>query len=307
MKPPADGWDEEERAALEMLDGDLEEVRARHQGDPPLEMLRAARGDVLPDELLTTDVKSTSDSEWGRALVEGLDTVDRPLSSDDEDRLLLRIRRAIAASTRASSAWSWIRWATVAAVATLVIVVAVNRREPSSATPDANVGRGLQTPPSANVQTPPPRFVLALEKPEVKLSAAVLTFRGAGDDEFVAQLTKALDAFRADNYAEADRQLQTLEKRHPIFDVYFYEGLSRLLSNDAAAAIDPLQKAASVADRAFAADVAWYTAVAEERTGQLKPARDRLSDLCRTANPRRQQACEGQTQLDSALSVRPPS
>jgi hypothetical protein len=305
MKPPADGWDEEERATLEMLDGDLEEVRARHQGDPPIEMLRAARADVLPDELLTSTVKSTSESEWGRALVEGLDTVDRPLGNDDEDRLLLRIRRAIAAGTRASSAWRWLRWATVAAVATLVIVVAVSRREVNVPTPD--VGPGLQTPPS--VQTPPstPRFVLPLDKPEVKLSAAVLTFRGPTDDEFIDQLTKALDAFRADNYAEADRQLQALEKAHPVFDVYFYQGLSRLLSDDAAAALPPLRKAASLADRVFAPDVAWYTAVAEERTGQLTAARDRLADLCRTENPHRQQACEGQTQLDSALSVRPPS
>ena len=300
MKPPADGWDQEERALLEILDEELEVVRARHDGDPPLEILRAARGDVLPDELLTTDVKATSESEWGRALVEGLDTVERPLSGDEEARLFQRIRKAIGSSNRATSPWAWVRWAALAAAAIVAIVVVV-KRTGDTPTPQLPVEQPTVATESA------PRFLLALEKPEVKLSAAVLTFRGAGDDDFLAQLTKALDAFRANDFAEADRQLRALEKERPVFDVYFYEGLSRLLLNDATGAIPPLQKAASLADRAFAPDVAWYTAVAEERAGHVKEARDLLADLCRTANAHSKKACDGQKQLDSALSVRPPS
>lgn len=303
MKPPADGWDQEERAALEMFDGDLEKVRARHQGDPPLEMRRAARGDVLPDDMLTTDVKVSSDSEWGRALVDGLDTVDRPLSADEEDRLFERICRATAAASRSTSRSAWVRWAALGAAAVAMVALAVVVKRSG----DTPVPPSSTEQPTVATRSAAPHRVLALDKPEVKLSSAVLTFRGAGDDEFVAQLTKALDAFRADNYAEADRQLKVLENEHPVFDVYFYQGLSRLLSNDAAGASAPLQKAASLADRVFAPDVAWYTAIAEERTGQLMAARNRLANLCRTETPRRQQACEAEKQLESALSVRPPS
>src|SRR4051812_19528061 len=102
MKPPADGWDQEERAVLDIVGDELEAVRARHHDDPPVPVLRAARGDVLPDELLTKNVKSASESEWGRVLVDGLDTVEHPLSSDDEDRLLQRIRKGIGSGNRAS-------------------------------------------------------------------------------------------------------------------------------------------------------------------------------------------------------------
>jgi hypothetical protein len=302
MKPPADGWDQDERDVVEMLDDELDAVRARHHADPPLTILRAARGDVLPEALLTTEVKSASESEWGRALTEGLDTVERPLTQEDEDRLLQRIRTAVGASRRETSRLAWLRWAApIAAAAVVVVVVAVSRREPSPVSAPSD-----QKPAPADA-VPAPRFVLPLDKPEVKLSAAVLTFRGAADDDFLEQLTKALDSFRADEYAEADRQLRVLEKQHPVFDVYFYEGLSRLLLNDAAGALPSLRKAASLADRAFASDVAWYSAVAEERAGHAKEARDLLAGLCGTTNAQSQKACEAQKQLESTLPVRPPS
>jgi len=300
MKPPADGWNRDERAVLDMLGDELEAVRARHHDDPPAALLRAAQADALPEELNTEKVRAASQSEWGRALIDGLDTVERPLSGDDEQRLLARVRKAIRSGDRSGVPWNWVRWVTITAAAAIAIVVVVKRTGNSPAALPAST-----EPVPTVAQSEPPRFVLALEKPEVKLSAAVLTFRGAGDDDFVGQLTKALDAFRANDYAGADRQLTVLEKRHPIFDVYYYQGLSRLLAGDAAGAVVPLQKAASLADRLFAPDVQWFTAVAEERSGQLTRARDRLADLCRTSNPYSQRACEAQKQLESSL--KPPS
>src|SRR5262249_28211413 len=51
MKSPADGWDRDERDALEPLADQLASIRARHANDPSLDLLRAAHADALPPDL----------------------------------------------------------------------------------------------------------------------------------------------------------------------------------------------------------------------------------------------------------------
>jgi len=51
MKPPPDNWDRDERETVESLEAELEAMRARHAGDPPVDLLRAAQADVLPTDL----------------------------------------------------------------------------------------------------------------------------------------------------------------------------------------------------------------------------------------------------------------
>ena len=48
MKPPRDGWDADEREALQDVEEELDALRTRHDHDPPLDLLRAGHQDALP-------------------------------------------------------------------------------------------------------------------------------------------------------------------------------------------------------------------------------------------------------------------
>jgi len=63
-----DDWDREERQALADLEDQFDEMRQRHAGDPPIELLRAARAQVLPDDLQTSVSEHLAASAMSRTL-----------------------------------------------------------------------------------------------------------------------------------------------------------------------------------------------------------------------------------------------
>jgi len=299
MKTPADGWDRDERAALEPFEADLAAVRARHASDPPLDLLRAASADALPPDLQERVSDHLAGSVWSRALLAGAQDAEPPFDAADEDRLLARIARS---ADRKRPWWSNVRvWAPLAATAaTLAIVVAVwsSRRQPASANP----GAAPPKPETTIARAEFPRFELPLDKPDVKLSVGALTWRGpSGARSLVDDLAPALDAYRQSDYARAAQALEPLERRYPAsIEVPFYRGISLLFMNDPAGAIVELQRAERMNDDAFAADIAWYLAVAEQRAGKPAAARARLEPLCKKAGPRRAAACDAIRKLDAA-------
>ena len=74
--------------------------------------------------------------------------------------------------------------------------------------------------------------------------------------------------------------------------MFFYQGIARLFLADATGAIASLTTAGKIADSAFAWDIEWYRAVAEERAGNLAAARERLARLCQRADTRAPRACD---------------
>jgi thymidylate kinase len=80
-------------------------------------------------------------------------------------------------------------------------------------------------------------------------------------------------------------------------EVFFYLGVARLIQNDASGARRALDAASGLADQAFAPDVAWYLAVADERSGDRASARARLDRLCREGGARAADACQGAQRL----------
>ena len=139
-------------------------------------------------------------------------------------------------------------------------------REPSvseSPAPERTVA--VATPP------PAPVYLLALDKPDLKVSPAALTYRSAAaENPLLADLKPAFDAFRAGDYATANREFAALGPRYPkSVEVFFYQGVARLFLADAPGAIASLTTAGKIADSAFAWDIEWYRAVAEERAGNL--------------------------------------
>jgi hypothetical protein len=296
---PSNDWDRDEREALQPFQEELWALQDRHAGDPPLERLRAAKADALPADLQASTTGHLSGSRWSRVLVEDAEACSSGLDPDQEARLLDRIRREAASETR----WRFLRprvlSSLAAAAAVVVIAVAIVQR--SRELPTAPAARGASATAARMSATPTlPRFQLALEKPDVKLGPRALTYRGdAGGGNFVSQLKPALDAFRESDYARADRELGELATRYPqAVEVFFYQGVARLFLNDIAGADASLSAADRLADESFAADVAWYRAIVDERLGRLAEARARLTGLCREGHHERQRAaCEAVTRL----------
>ncbi len=302
MKTTSDNWDRDERESLSLIEDELTAVRARHADDPPLDLLRAARAGVLPPDVQELADEHLSKSAWSRTLVAGAEDANASLGDDDIDRLMVRLRTDIrkdaAPESRAGLFRGWQSLlATAAVLATVIVVAAVTIRRSRPAEPPAS------TEPEATVAVNrPPAFQLPLEKPEVKLSVAALTWRGsAGANQLLDDLAPAIDAFRRSDYRSAVRLLEPLEQRYPAApEAPFYRGVSRLFLNDPNGAIDDLQKAGRAVDATFAVDAAWYLAVAEQRAGRLAEARVRLDGLCRTTNARTSSACDAIKQLDAA-------
>lgn len=212
-------------------------------------------------------------------------------SEHDRARLLRRIQKeAGQAPARGSIFWTQ-RWLLAAASVVIVAgaVYMMQDRAPSESpapVPERTVA--VATP------TPAEQFLLSLDKPDVKVSPGALTYRSAAaENPLLADLKTAFDAFRASDYAAANRELTALESRYPrSVEVFFYQGIARLFLSDAAGALASLTTAARVDDGAFAWDIDWYRAIAEERAGNLAAARDRLTRMCQRADTRAPQACE---------------
>lgn len=301
MTAPRDDWDEDEREALDGLRDELAALRARHANDPPLELLRAARSDALPPKLQASVSQHLSESGWSRALVEGLEDAGEPLEQAEQERLLARVKKEARQPSKGETSRRWLRPAFLGAALAASVVAGLWINRPGPALPPS-------APPRATVADaappPAPLFQLPLEKPDVKLSAAALTWRGAaGQKGLLADLEPALEAYGRSDYAAAERELSALSSRYPrSVEVLFYQGVTRLFLNDVSGAIAALTAAERVADGSFAPDVAWYRALAEQRAGNVSEARARLDSLCRGTSERASRACEAVKQLDSATA-----
>ena len=328
MKAPADWWDGEERDAIDELRDELETLQARHRDDPEIALLRAARHAVLPSDVQQAADDRLLNDAWSRTLAHGLDAVEPSLDKHAEDQLLARIRREsrrdgqLAQNDHQSSRrrWTWYRPALASAALVAVAAAAwIAFRNPTPAGGNLPIPREQPAKTSSAAVTTPPAWLVPLDKPDVTLSLAALTWRGSGsgsrggsgssgsgsDNQLLADLKGPLDGFRNNDYARADRAFAALESRYPnAVEVFFYGGVSRLFVNDPQRAIAALTRAADLADTTFAPRTAWYLAIAEERAGDRSRARARLDELCRGTSDRAAPACAAVTRIDG-LSAPP--
>ena len=297
-----DDWDGEEREALDGLEADLDEIRRRHQDDPSLAMLRAADKDALPKDLQARVDQHLRDSAWSRALVDGLRETgaDDHLDAESEDRVFERITRAVEAESRPSSRRSWkpaLMMGGLALAASLLVAVVVSRPRTQTVVEPAAVPTRSEQPPVAER----PKFEISYAKPEVKLSPAALTWRGSGAvNPLMEAIAPAFDAYRAGDYAKAVAAFDQLSTAYPTsIEVLFYQGVSRMLAGNDAAAIAPLQAAARLRSATFAEDVEWFLAVARARSGDADAAVT-FDALCGGGGAHASEACTAAAQLRSA-------
>jgi hypothetical protein len=171
------------------------------------------------------------------------------LSADDRQRLWRRLQRD------ARSSWPWRH--VLAAAAAIVVVVGgwiiwrSTAALPSTPQPAPAVAA---TPPT------PPAYVLALNRPDIRVSPAALTYRGpTGASDLLTDLKPAFDALRRDDYAAALRELTPLAARYPAaVEVPYYQGVAQLFLGQPAAALDRFDDAERRADATFASDILWY-------------------------------------------------
>jgi TolA-binding protein len=325
MNTNPDDWDQDEQQALKGLEDQIETIRRRHAGNPPIEWLRAARAEALPEELQTSVTTHLSQNAWSRALVEGLEAGgDAPaLDRVSEERLWNRIRRqALAGPVRAG--WRGKRWAYggAALAASLLIAVSVFRNvdAPASLAPPAPSAPAPTAPaPTAPAPTAPapsapapsaPLAPLALsfQKPDIKLTTAALTWRGApAENPFLLNLKPAVDAYRDGDYEQADARFAALALQYPqSVEVQFFLGVTRMLRDDFTGAIAPLTSALALQEPTFVDDASWFLAVAEQRSGNTAAASRRLRDLCAGTGAFTANACQAADQLRAAEATARP-
>lgn len=215
------------------------------------------------------------------------------LSAADEARLLARIQREAQASV--GPARASVRWGVLLAAAAVLLIAGTTwmvRRGPVP---------GAVKPPEPAVAraTPSPALYLALEKPAIKISPATLAWRGpAGKNPLLADLKPAFDAFRAGDYARADREFSVIAGKYPrSIEIALYQGVARLFLGNVQGATESLASAEKLADSSFAGDVGWYRAIAEERAGNLPGARAQLTRLCAEPGAHAKSACDALTRL----------
>ena len=223
------------------------------------------------------------------------------LSEHDKARLLRRIQQE-ARQSPARAGIFWTRPWLLAAASVVILAGGVyllrGLRGPSvSELPAPAPERAVVTKEGR----PSPVYLLALAKPDLKVSPAALTYRSAAaENPLLADLKPAFDSFRAGDYVTADREFATLGPRYPrSVEVFFYQGVARLFLGDAPGATNSLTTAGKLADSAFAWDIEWYRAVADERSGDVVAARARLGRLCQRADTRAPKACDAAKTLSA--------
>lgn len=280
-------------------------------GCPSVQLLRAARLDALPQELqvaVSAHLEVCASCRMLQSDLQSL-TADTEATPQETSRILSRVRRGRGAQdVRHGARWVNLFWwsAVSASLALCAALVVWQLRRPTA--PPAQVPQPVAARQAEPAPLPPaPRApvtqqpdALKLEKPAVKLTLAMLTWRGSdGAQRGLAQdIAPALDLYRADRFAEAEARLEVLARKYrDAVEVFFYLGACRLLLGQFPEASAALERAAGLADDTFSADVSWYLGLSYQRSGRQPEARARFSALCGTQNVYRDRACAALKEL----------
>lgn len=271
---------------------------------PSARLIRAAQMEALPEALHAAVTTHIAGCSACRRLQADLESLPPPadVTREENRRILSRVRRAVQAERakmavpRRTLSW-WAALVTALACCSILVFWQIRRTALEPALSERPVS-ARKTPPAGIPDA------LKLEKPEVKLTFAVLTWRGNSESgqKFLSDIAPALDAYRADRFAEAAGRFDALSPRYPeSVEVFFYLGVSRLFLGDNEAAVNALEKAAGLADSSFAADVSWYLGLACHRAGRIVDARVRFASLCSGKSTYASRACAAVAELDRSI------
>ena len=282
----------------------VEALRKQRGTCPSFRQIRAARAEALPDELQAAVASHIAGCRTCASLQADLEDVGAPaeITREETRRILSRVRRDAPAEEK-SVLWRFFSWRTAFATAALALCAMLIVQQVRQT--------GRQTFPTDTVSRQAPAMqvpeALKLDKPDVKLTLAVMTWRApdSNGQQFLADVGPALDLYRADRFADAARQLEELSAKYPAFvEIFFYLGVSRLFLGDHEAAIKALEKADGLARDSFSADVSWYLALAYFKSGRIAEVQTRLTSLAAGGSPHATRARAALEALKSPASTR---
>jgi hypothetical protein len=252
--------DRDEDEALSGLESELAVLSARRMADPPLELLRAAREGVLPEALQQRASTHLENDAWSRTLVDDLAALTPEPAGVDAERILARVRagarRDVSPPVRLALTWRHaLAFGSLAAAIALIAVAPDWRRASPGGGAESARATAPAPPPSGGERPSPPPMLLALSKPDLRVSLTALQWRGSpAGNPLLADLKPAFAAIERDDFADAARVLEPLVSRYP-------------------------------------ASVWWYLAIAAERQGVRPAGRARLVASCRAGGARAERAC----------------
>lgn len=265
----------------------LRGLRNRAQGCPRPALLQAAHGGALPADLAEPVLRHAETCLTCQTLVESIAALDaEPLEPGPQQRIWERIEREKGGSRR-RSLWSWPVAAAAGVLIVLAVTVIVRSRPPT-----------VVTRPTAQ-ESKPAAPALAWEKAPIVLPpAALLVWRGKGESGMWKELQTALLHYQSDDFNGAAGLLEPLARKYPkMAEAQFYLGICRLAGNANEVAAGGLEEARKYAQPPLADYVTWYLAMAYERTGRIKEARQLLEVQCGSGGELGARACRGAQSL----------
>ncbi len=280
-------FEQEERRIYNLLGGP---GSAEAAPCPPPDQLLALEEGVLPEQVAAHLREHVASCRLCEML--SRDLAEPSLSEPTLDQVA-RVRRRVKAGST-SRGQIVVRYGAIAAsLATVAILASYLLREDRK--PDV-VAKDTSTQSPDVKKTAPVQYRLGLEKAPLKLPLpAMVVLRGEENQQnesYLKELGAAMEPYRADRFDDAARRLESLAGRYPAaVEPVFYLGVARLFQNDAAGAVDALEKARKIGGEALNEEIAWYLAAAYERSRGFEHATPSLKQLCAGEGAYRAAAC----------------
>jgi TolA-binding protein len=307
MSEPGKSWNDfegEEQGFVKEYENPLQGLRETHSHCPPPDMIIAAEGEALPEELARRVKDHLENCRLCQVLGRDLKRMGASGTSADERA---RIEERVFAHVPLPGAkrlwwlWGWQSKAVAVLAAAVLAVSALTWMYLRQSAQESPTEQAAQAPPV----TPATSSVFRLEKPPVKiLATSVLAWRGTGGTpkaQYLQELESALEPYEADDFAAASARLAEVAAQYPSgAEAAFYLGICRLFLGQNRDAIAALRASEAIGEDALAQELSWYLSLALQRAGDIAGASARLKELCEVQSPYKEPACKGLKELASA-------